>query len=136
MYQIVNTKLFRFHNLPDNIEANFRMPVPTDIKIYFTKELIKKAQTIKQLMIDHSLNEIRTISSTIKDTNHSYIELYLDKHLIQISKYEDFDRLFNTFKKDSFNLIADSFYKNSFYVNFLYCNGGSEVSFKSERFML
>ena len=112
------------------------MPIPTDIKIYFTDELIKKAQTIKQLMIDHSLNEIRTISSTIKDNNHSYIELYLDKHLIQTSKYEDFDRLFDTFKKDSFNLVADSFYKNSFYVNFLYCNGGSEVSFKSERFML
>ena len=136
MYQIVNTKLLRFHKIPDNIESNFRMPVPTGIKIYFTDELIKKAQIIKQLMLDHHLNEIRTISSTIKDDNHSYIELYLDKHLIQASKYEDFDRLFYTFQKDSFNLIASSSSINLFYINFLYRSSSSEVLFKSQSFMI
>lgn len=135
MYTIFNAKLFRFHLIPDNIEANFRMPVPTDIKIYFTEDLVKKAQTMKQLMVDHKLNEIRTISSTVKDKHHSYIELYLDKHLIQTSKYEDFDRLFDTFEKDRFNLIINS-QSSRFYITFLYCNGGSEFLFKSEKFMI
>lgn len=136
MTTIVTAKLSRFHRLPNDIEANFRMPVPTDMHIHFTDELVKKAQTMKQLMVDHKLNEIRTISSTIKDTNHSYIELYVDTHLIQTSKYEDFDRLFDTFEKDKFNLIINCQHHNLFYITFLYYNGGSEVLFKSEKFML
>lgn len=138
MYTIVNAKLSRFHRLPDDIEATFCMPVPTDIKIYFTEDLVKKSQTMKNLMVDHKLNEIRTISSTIKDKHHSYVELYLETHLIQTSKYEDFDRLFNTFEKDIFNLIINSHsqHHNLFYITFLYCNGGSEVLFKSEKFMI
>jgi hypothetical protein len=123
-------------NTNDFVLRTFKMPIPTHVKLNLQPSLIDKMKKVKQIMKEQELSNSSFISSFRRDTEHSNVELLYDSKEIIISKYEDFDRLFNTFDNQCFTLTCDSIYKNTFTAQFIYVTSWTEFVFSTSNFSI
>ena len=116
---------------------NFKMPIPNKVRLHLCDTTIKKMKEASALTSNHKFNEISFISTTRKDSEHCFVELFRNDHLIEVSQYEDFDRYFDTFDSTKFNISSTSFHTNAFHASFHFTNAScSEFSFKTKNFKL
>lgn len=115
----------------------FKMPIPNKVRLHFCDITINKMKEAIALTNSHKFNEIKFISTTHQDSEHCFVELFKDEHLVEVSQYEDFDRYFNTFDAHFFNISCSSFYKDCFQANFLFTSAScEEFSFNSKNFKI
>ena len=129
--------MFPEENTQESIVKKFGMKIPTQVRINFTEDLLKRMMATPKVMESNRFNTVEYISSTRRDNEHSFIELFDEKNeIIECSKYDDFDTQFNTFDEESFSIVCQSIYDYSFEINMLYVNSWTEFPFSTKRFSL
>jgi hypothetical protein len=83
---------------------SFKMPIPNKVRLHLCDGTLHKMREAIVLTNSFKFNEIRFISTTHKDPEHCFVELFRDEHLIEVSLYEDFDRYFETFDSHHFSI--------------------------------
>lgn len=114
----------------------FKMPIPTHAKLSFQPSLIEKMKKVQNFMCEQKLSTSSFISSFRKDTEHSHVELLHENKEIIISKYEDFDRLFDSLDTKCFTLSCNSIYENTFTAQFIYVTSWTEFVFSTSNFSI
>lgn len=116
------------------VKEKFNMPIPTHIHFYLTAELIEKMKNLKAVLQEYNLSELNFISSTIKDKEHSYVELYVEDKPLISSIYNECNKKNYTFEDKHFMINLNKSRNCSFKASFLYNNENSYFEFYSQCF--
>lgn len=118
------------------VKKNFDMPIPTHVHFYLTPQLILKMKNLKNVLKEYHLSELKFISSTIKEDQHSYVELYTEDEKLNSSFYNEDTKNLLTFEDKHFMIKLDKARNYSFQASFLYANEKTCFEFYTQFFEL
>lgn len=120
----------------DEVQHNFDMPIPTYVVLHLTDKLYDKMKTMQLLLKEHKISSIEIISSTIKDTEHSTVDLYYDDKPIKLAHYHEVDKDIPVFDIHTFMLKTTKRTGGKWVASFLYCNDSDTFPFETREFIL
>lgn len=122
MDKIIKATVEKFYIAESDEESmkHFGMPIPDTIELRLSEALVKKLQKMQELIAENMLTSIKTLSSYRNHPDTSYAVFYKNGKQMEISRYIDVDRYYDTVDVHCFELKCDAFHKNMVQARFIF----------------